>query len=138
MNRKLSKDEKMNIIWGFYEYLLAEGAIKKKGEYAEVLGVSRNVVSGAMNGNEAMLTDNLCVKIKALESKARGLKEGALVPPQSPAIERETEGGVFIPEKTLELYTSLAKTCDRLSAIVDRMLPEIPAGKKHYQTEARD
>ena len=138
MSRKLSKDEKMNIIWGFYEYLLAEGAIKKKGEYADVLGVSRNVVSGAMNGNEAMLTDNLCVKIRALENKARGFKEEPLVAPQSPAAEREAEGGVFIPEKTLELYTSLAKTCDRLSAIVDRMLPADPAVKKNYTLDARD
>lgn len=135
MSKKLSKNEKLDIIWGFYQYLLAEGAVKKKGDYAEFLGVSRNVVSGAMNGNESMLTDNLCVKIQALEKKARSIKDGARIAPQSPAIKREEQSGVFIPEKTLELYTSLAKTCDRLSAIVDRMLPADPAAKKNYSAD---
>ena len=130
-------EEKLAIFLDCYDALLMSGKVRTQGEFAQMMGVSRGSVSLALNGREAALTDSLVSKAVRLRDSLLG-PEIAATAPQSPVAERETEGGVFIPEKTLELYTSLAKTCDRLSAIVDRMLPEIPAGKKHYQTEARD
>jgi len=125
----MEKSEKIALLVDAYNRLRVRGIVKTQGDFAKMLGVSQSSVSGARHGDDRYLTNALIERVQALIADTPGFA------PQSPAIKREDEGGVFIPEKTLELYTSLAKTCDRLSAIVDRMMPAAQSGGKNYSAD---
>lgn len=127
-------EEKLSIFLDCYDALLMSGKVRTQGEFAQMMGVSRGSVNQAVNGKEAALTDSLVSKAVRLRDSLLG-PEIAAAATQSPAIAREEQSGVFIPEKTLELYTSLAKACDRLSAIVDRMMPAAQSGGKNYSAD---
>ena len=128
----MEKSEKIALIVDAYNQLRVRGIVRTQGDFARLLGVSQSSVSGARHGDERYLTDSLVERVRALVNFHPD------VAPHVAVQAREEPEGVFIPEKTLELYTSLAKTCDRLSAIVDRMLPADPAVKKNYTLEARE
>ena len=125
----MEKTEKIALIVDAYNQLRVRGIVKTQGDFAQLLGVSQNSLSGAKHGDDRYLTDSLIERVRALVNYHPD------VAPHVAVQAREEQSGVFIPEKTLELYTSLAKTCDRLSAIVDRMLPADPAAKKNYSAD---
>ena len=65
----MTKEEKRAQIWAFYESLVAKGVVTNKGDFAKYVGVSRGTLSGAMNGDESLLTDNLSLRIRAAEKR---------------------------------------------------------------------
>ena len=58
--------EKMRIFEDSFTTLRAKGIIKTYLDFANLLGVSKNSISAAKNGNETYLTDNLISKIQGL------------------------------------------------------------------------
>lgn len=125
----MEKSEKIALIVDAYNQLRVRGIVKTQGDFAQLLGVSQSSVSGARHGDDRYLTDSLIERVRALVNYHPD------VAPHVAVQAREEQSGVFIPEKTLELYTSLAKTCDRLSAIVDRMMPAAQSGEKNYSAD---
>lgn len=104
-----------------YEDLITAGKIKSKGEFAQLMGVGRNSLSLAMNGNERALTDSLMLKARALRRREFG--EAPVLPSPASPERDEAAGGIFIPKETLALYESLARTAENLTAIVSRLMP---------------
>ena len=128
----MEKHEKIALIVDAFNQMRVRGIVKTQGDFARLLGVSQNSISGARNGDERYLTDSMVERVQAL---VNSIPE---VAPHVAVQAREDVNGIFIPQKTLDLYTSLAKTCDRLSAIVDRMLAADPAAaKKTYSADVR-
>ena len=125
----MEKSEKIALLVDAYNQLRIRGIVKTQGDFAQLLGVSQSSVSGARHGDDRYLTDSLIERVRALVNYHPD------VAPHVAVQAREEQSGVFIPEKTLELYTSLAKTCDRLSAIVDRMMPAAQSGGKNYSAD---
>lgn len=125
----MEKSEKIALLVDAYNQLRVRGIVKTQGDFAQLLGVSQSSVSGARHGDDRYLTDSLIERVQALVSYHPDIA------PHVAVQAREEQSGVFIPEKTLELYTSLAKTCDRLSAIVDRMMPAAQSGEKNYSAD---
>lgn len=59
-------DEKIRIFKDSFTTLRAKGVIKTYQDFANILGVSKNSISAAKNGNETYLTDSLISKIQGL------------------------------------------------------------------------
>lgn len=59
-------DEKIRIFEDSFTTLRAKGVIKTYQDFANILGVSKNSISAAKNGNETYLTDSLISKIQGL------------------------------------------------------------------------
>lgn len=57
---------KIGIFNDSFMSLRSRGIIKNYKEFAEILGVSKNAISAAKNGNEEYLTDSLISKIQGL------------------------------------------------------------------------
>lgn len=125
----MEKSEKIALLVDAYNQLRVRGIVKTQGDFAQLLGVSQSSVSGARHGDDRYLTDSLIERVQALVSYHPDIA------PHVAVQAREEQSGVFIPEKTLELYTSLAKACDRLSAIVDRMMPAAQSRGKNYSAD---
>lgn len=105
-----------------YHLAVIAGLCTQKREFAELLEVNRSGLSSAMSGDEKNLTDSLIRKVKAF-AREHGLEGGAPAPSVQPEPEVQPKRTIEIPAETLELYTSLAKSVDRLSAMVERMMP---------------
>lgn len=105
-----------------YHLAVIAGLCTQKREFAELLEVNRSGLSSAMSGDEKNLTDSLIRKVKAF-AREHGLEGGAPAPAVQPELEVQPKRTIEIPAETLELYTSLAKSVDRLSAMVERMMP---------------
>lgn len=105
-----------------YHLAVIAGLCTQKREFAELLEVNRSGLSSAMSGDEKNLTDSLIRKVKAF-AREHGLEGGAPAPAVHPEPEVQPKRTIEIPAETLELYTSLAKSVDRLSAMVERMMP---------------
>lgn len=105
-----------------YHLAVIAGLCTQKREFAELLEVNRSGLSSAMSGDEKNLTDSLIRKVKAF-AREHGLEGGAPAPAVQPEPEVQSKRTIEIPAETLELYTSLAKSVDRLSAMVERMMP---------------
>ena len=105
-----------------YHLAVIAGLCTQKREFAELLEVNRSGLSSAMSGDEKNLTDSLIRKVRAF-AREHGLEGGAPTPAVQPEPEVKPQRSIEIPAETLELYTSLAKSVDRLSAMVERMMP---------------
>ena len=97
---------------------LGAGLCRTSKQFAELVGVDKSSVSSAMNGSERHLTDNFIEKVHRWAVQF-GLEEDASVPVPPPVMPK-TDGGVWIPHETLELYNNIAATCRNLSEILKR------------------
>ena len=96
--------------------------MRTQGEFADLMGVSRNAVSLAMNGREQYLTSSLVTKAHRLRQQLLNGEAPVLPSPASPERD-EAAGGIYIPKETIALYESLAKTAENLTALVSRLMP---------------
>lgn len=110
-------NEKQDYLRKIFVAAMAAGLCKTQKEFAELLEIDRTGLSAAMNGNEKNLTDSLIKKVR------RFAQEHDLEGEQAEEQPRKKGRTIEIPEETLELYTSLAKSVDRLSSMVERMMP---------------
>lgn len=121
--KKNRKSEKIAYIDSVFASLRVRGDLKTRGEFATLIGISQNSLSAARHGDGRYLTDSLIERVQAVDPSRPA------IPHQIAPAAAERSGGIVIPPETLELYTSLARTCDRLSATVDRLLGAVtPAG----------
>ena len=88
----------------------SRGLCHNQKEFAALLDVSPSTVSSAMNGSKKALTHRLITKI---ERWAQRNFNDAQKAPKKP--------DVLIPGETVELYTAMAKSIDRLSALVEQL-----------------
>ena len=113
-------DDKLEYVTRIFYAARMRGICKTQGEFARLLGMNNGTISKALQGDDRYLTDNFIKRVQTW-AQQRGLEEGEMsAPVAEPKAQAE---GVFIPRETLELYTSLAKSVDRLSAMVERMQP---------------
>lgn len=106
--------ENIDYLNRIYALALQRGLCKNKGEFAECLGMSPSTISGAFQGNPKYLTDNFMRRLKVW---ARQMKVEVVEEPK-PEVQRPD---IVIPAATMDLYTSMAKSIDRLTALVDRL-----------------
>lgn len=114
--------DKLTTFREIFEELRDAGKVRTQGEFADLMGVSRNAVSLAMNGREQYLTSSLVTKAHRLRQQLLNGEAPVLPSPASPERD-EAAGGIFIPKETLALYESLARTAENLTAIVSRLMP---------------
>lgn len=109
------------------------GLCKTQKDFAALVGMDQSTISNALKGNEKYLTDSI---IRRLESWERQVL-GASTTPQP-----EQKPDIVIPAATAELYTAMAKSIDRLTALVERLQPGATAfqgavypGQKNYRID---
>lgn len=59
----MDHNEKLNIVTEAFNALLRAGKVTSKTDFAAVVGISRQALSAAMNGNEQYLTDKLVARV---------------------------------------------------------------------------
>lgn len=93
------------------------GLCKTQGEFAELLGMHPSTISNALKGEEKYLTDSIVRRVKAWELQVLQPR-GQRITESAPVQQRPD---IVIPAATMDLYTSMAKSIDRLSALVERL-----------------
>ena len=130
-----------------FEQTRSAGLAKTQGDFAVLLGINRNVLSAALNGDEKYLTDNLIKKARKFQDEhfaddGNMIQKGTL-----PVIPTEAMAGTLGEfADSVHLYD-----CERMISPIkgadyaikvcgDSMTPEIPNGsqiliKKIYEDE---
>jgi len=130
-----------------FEQTRSAGLAKTQGDFAVLLGINRNVLSAALNGDEKYLTDNLIKKARKFQDEhfaddGNMIQKGTL-----PVIPTEAMAGTLGEfADSVHLYD-----CERMISPIkgadyaikvcgDSMTPEIPNGsqiliKKIYEEE---
>jgi SOS-response transcriptional repressor LexA len=130
----MNKQETLNRI---FEQTRGAGLAKTQGDFAMLLGVNRNVMSAAMNGNERYLTDRLLKK--AIEfQKEHFADDGSIMNKGTlPVIPTEAMAGTLgefaesIHAYDCERMVSPIKGADyAIKVCGDSMTPEIPNGSQ--------
>ena len=104
----MTKEEKLRYLNSSMYALRAQGVIKTQAEFAKLVGINPTSLSAAKAARPDYLTDQLMYRIKEVMEQYGEI-------PQKPEDE-----GVFIPSKTLEMYTAMATSLDRLTRILER------------------
>lgn len=114
----MEAEKEVDYIQKIYNLARVRGYCTRQKEFAQVLEVNETTLSQAMNGKGKYLTRNLMNRVKAW-----ALQVGLVDANDEPIGQGGggQQGGVYIPAETAEMYTSMAKSIERLSAIVDRL-----------------
>jgi SOS-response transcriptional repressor LexA len=130
----MNKQEKLNFI---FEQARAAGFAKTQKEFATLLNINRAVLSAAMNGNDAYLTDKLMKKVEAFyeenfDGSGNKMNKGTL-----PVIPTEAMAGTLgefedsVHAYECERMISPIKGADyAIKVCGDSMSPEIPNGSQ--------
>ena len=102
-----------NILQKVYEEGRRRGLFHTKKEFAEALDVNPSTLSQALSGNEKYLSARLRERAKMYATQHFYEKQPHQQEPSPPDI--------TIPAATVELYTAMAKSIDRLTALVERI-----------------
>ena len=109
-------NEKKEILERIFASARLHGKCKTQKEFAELVGVHPSTISMAFKGNEKYLTDKL-IRMVTQWARLEGV-EGEKAPQP-----KDDRPDIVIPAATMDLYTSMAKSIDRLTALVERMQP---------------
>ena len=93
------------------------GLCKTQKQFADLLGMNPSTISNALKGDEKYLTDNIIRRVQTWERQVLQREVPAPAPVQ------DTRPDIVIPAATMDLYTAMAKSIDRLSALVERLQP---------------
>jgi hypothetical protein len=110
---KMTTEEKLKYLNESMYSLRAAGIIKTQGDFADLLGINRTSLSAAKACRPDYLTDQLIFRIRDLMEE---------YPEANPQKRKEDNEGVFIPSKTMEMYTAMATSIERLTRIVENYL----------------
>ena len=110
---RMTQEEKLRFLNDSMMALRAAGIIKTQSDFADLLGINRTSLSAAKACRPDYLTDQLMYRIRDLMEQ---------YPEANPKKREEDEDGVFIPRKTMEMYTAMATSIDRLTRIVENYL----------------
>lgn len=111
-------NEKQKRIEEIYGLARLKGLCKTKKEFAELVGLNASSISSALNGREGYLSDKMLRTIETWAKYNGVLDDGPALKSQEPA-----RPDIVIPAATMDLYTSMAKSIDRLTALVERLQP---------------
>ena len=106
-------NEKQEIILGIFEEAKKHGLAHNQKEFAVLVDVNASTLSQALAGNEKYLSDRMVRRVQRWAQEH--LKE------EKPA--HESRPDIVIPAATMDLYTCMAKSIDRLTAMVERLQP---------------
>ncbi len=120
-----------------FEQTRSAGLAKTQGDFAVLLGINRNVLSAALNGDEKYLTDNLIKKARKFQDE-HFADDGNMIPKGTlPVIPTEAIAGTLGEfADSVHLYD-----CERMISPIkgadyaikvcgDSMTPEIPNGSQ--------
>lgn len=117
----LNKEEKIAYLQQTFQAALGAGLCRTSKGFAELLDIDKSGLSSAFNGSDRYLTDSLIKKVsKWAEAHGFATSDGE-TPAKEVRSTQQQEGGVWIPDKTLELYNNLSETCKNLSALLAKM-----------------
>ena len=117
-------NENLEILERIFAEARLTGKCKTQKEFAELIGVHPSTMSLAMKGDPKYLTNKL---IRMATQWAR--LEGVNSNPEPP---KDNRPDIVIPAATMDLYTSMAKSIDRLTALVERLQPGASAYSGAY------
>lgn len=109
-------NEKLETLERIFAAARLAGKIKSQKDFALAIGVHPSSMSCALNGDERYLTDKL-MRMATQWARLEGI-EGEPAPKP-----KDNRPDILIPAATMDLYTSMAKSIDRLTAIVERLQP---------------
>ena len=95
------------------------GLCKTQKEFAALLGMNPSTISNALKGDEKYLTESILRRVQAWETQV--LRRDSPGPSSAPV--QDTRPDIVIPAATMDLYTAMAKSIDRLTALVERLQP---------------
>lgn len=112
----MTQEEKLRYLNECIYELKVHGIARTQGEVADLLGLNAATLSSAKSGKSEYLSDSLIYRLRAFMSEHPEikLKTFSNSQPQTPT------QGVFIPVETIELYTNLTATIDRLTRLLER------------------
>ena len=126
----MNTNEKKDRLVSIYRAAKDAGIIATQKDFAEALGVNYTSISAAMNGNERALTDRFCQRVE-FWAQAQGIgPENA--GKTALRANYDTRPDIVIPAATMDLYTSMAKSIDRLTALLERLQPGASAYSGAY------
>jgi transcriptional regulator with XRE-family HTH domain len=127
----------LEIITRIFNEARARGLCKNQKQFADLMGMNPSTISNALQGKERYLTKSVVRRFKSWEALALGENRPGAQPQQ------DTRPDILIPAATMDLYTSMAKSIDRLTALVERLEPGASAfvgampTQKNYQTNGK-
>ena len=107
-----------------------QGLCKTQKEFADLLGMNQSTVSNALKGDEKYLTNSIVRRVQAWERQVLNGSVSNKAQAQAPA--QDNRPDIVIPAATMDLYTSMAKSIDRLTALVERLQPGASAYSGAY------
>ena len=132
----MENSEKQRFIESAFHALRTRGVVNTYQDFAKLLGVSRNSLSAAKNGNETYLTDSLVSKIQsALDYHTTPITEEELEREMIPVLPTDARAGTLAEfSESVEVYN-----CERMVSPIrgadfamqvtgDSMSPEYPSG----------
>ena len=114
-------NEKKDYIASVFDEARARGLCHNQKEFAELLALNPSTVSSALNGVERSLTDRLVKRVRIWAEANLGKEP-----------KKEARPDIVIPAATMDLYTSMAKSIDRLTSLVERLQPGASAFSGAY------
>ena len=132
----MENSEKQRFIESAFHTLRTRGVVNTYQDFAKLLGVSRNSLSAAKNGNETYLTDSLVSKIQsALDYHTTPITDEELEREMIPVLPTDARAGTLAEfSDSVEAYN-----CERMVSPIrgadfamqvtgDSMSPEYPSG----------
>lgn len=132
----MENSEKQRFIESSFNTLRTRGIVSTYQDFAKLLGVSKNSLSAAKNGNETYLTDSLMSKIQsALEYHTTPITDEELEREMIPVLPTDARAGTLAEfSESVEAYN-----CERMVSPIrgadfamqvtgDSMSPEYPSG----------
>lgn len=120
-----------------FEQTRAAGLAKTQGDFSSLLGINRNVLSAALNGDERYLTDNLIKKARKFQEENFSDNGSMALKGTLPVIPTEAMAGTLgefadsIHAYDCERMVSPIKGADyAIKVCGDSMTPEIPNGSQ--------
>lgn len=131
-------NDKLSALNNAYNYLLQQGVVKGKKEFADYLGIHRTTLSSAFSGNEQYLTDRFVARV--VDAVEKGGYKPTGDDPEAPSvlvIPYGARGGTIgdfldgVHEYDCERITSPIKGADYAMEVTgDSMSPEYPSGSR--------
>lgn len=108
----MTKDEKLAYLNEVLYCVKAKKIVRTQTEFARVIGVDPATLSLAKNGREEYLSDSLVFRIKDY------MHRNNIVLPSE---EKTQPKPVSVPLETIEMFTTMTATIDRLSKEIERL-----------------
>ena len=113
------EENKKDYVLRLYNEARSRGLCHKQSEFAELVGMNQSTISNAIHGKEQYLTESILRRLRSWERQV--LRKGEDQPAQPTPEDNRPD--IVIPAATMDLYTSMAKSIDRLTALVERLQP---------------